>query len=398
VVLFILISCLRWDYHETGYVSKASSAIQTDDGGYISVGCLIMNDRITNGCVISFDFDSSLYIVKYDKDGNIDWYTLAGKDNYTSSSKILQTADNSIYIAGGVSYQYEGSDEEVHEESFGTYLIKISPTGYLEWETSYISTGKIKDVVETPDNGLITVGYGSVLKINPDGNVEWDKYYQPDYEYNNHVYLYAITETLDGNYIAVGSIGNQSFWDKEVNFYSVKFDINGNILWEKDYAENSYSSYDINPNITGDLVEIYQNNYGTIISLGIDYNNDSLLYCNLNEEGDILNQNSLNAGYYNMNLLKSFSGNEISLLINYNGNVKAEGFYLLKFDMDAKLISEHLTNLNQNIHINQVNPVSDNGYIIAGSKEGEYYILKTDANFNKEWDYYYDYEGTYPTD
>jgi hypothetical protein len=92
-------------------------------------------------------------------------------------------------------------------------------------------------IQQTSDGGYIVAGwtqsFGSVgrddvwvLKLDKDGNIQWQKTYSnPDVDYAN-----SIQQTSDGGYIVAGwtesSLLNYDVW-------VLKLDANGNIQWQK---------------------------------------------------------------------------------------------------------------------------------------------------------------------
>lgn len=88
-----------------------------------------------------------------------------------------------------------------------------------------------------PDNSFIVAGSSTagglggvdamLVKFSADGTVEWSKSYGGS---GNEFFMHILT-CSDGNYLAVGE--TTSFGAGNVDIYVVKFDGNGNVLWER---------------------------------------------------------------------------------------------------------------------------------------------------------------------
>ncbi len=88
-----------------------------------------------------------------------------------------------------------------------------------------------------PDNSFIVAGSSTagglggvdamLVKFSADGTVEWSKSYGGS---GNEFFMHILT-CSDGNYLAVGE--TTSFGAGNVDIYVVKFDGNGNVVWER---------------------------------------------------------------------------------------------------------------------------------------------------------------------
>lgn len=76
--------------------------------------------------------------------------------------------------------------------------------------------------------------YGILVKISEDGEVEWQKKYGS----NGICGFGAVEKTPDGNYVTTGV--RRTFSTKSSGAWLVKFDPNGDVIWQKTYrARNS---------------------------------------------------------------------------------------------------------------------------------------------------------------
>jgi hypothetical protein len=100
--------------------------------------------------------------------------------------------------------------------------------------------GEAYSIQQTSDGGYIVAGYtGSfgaggrdfwVIKLDSSGNITWQKTYGG----YNHDEAYSVQQTSDGGYIVAGytysfGVGSHDFW-------VIKLDSSGNIIWQKTYG------------------------------------------------------------------------------------------------------------------------------------------------------------------
>ncbi len=189
------------------------------------------------------------------------------------------------------------------------------------------------------DGGYITAGYTvssgpgdasmQLIKTDLYGKQIWEAVIGGKYT----DYAFAVTTTTDGNYVAVGS--TTSFGSGQQDIYAVKIDNNGNKLWEKTYGGlQKEEGWDIR-----------QTNDGGFIITGMT--------------------NSFGATFFDAFLLK----------IDTNGNEEWKKLYGGP-SYDSGLC---------------VRQTLDGGYAFLGQTHsfgegsGDFYLVKTDSNGNKEW-------------
>lgn len=108
---------IEWSITIGGTEHEAANSIkQTNDGGYVIAG-------YTN----SYGFGSfDVYIVKIDKNGNIEWTRVIGGDKDDRANDIAQTDDGG-YLIAGTTYSYGGGYSDI-------YIIKLNNLGEIMWE------------------------------------------------------------------------------------------------------------------------------------------------------------------------------------------------------------------------------------------------------------------------
>jgi hypothetical protein len=228
-----------------------SSAIQTPDGGYITVGSTNSN----NGDVSANKGKRDIWIVKLDASGKKEWErSYGGSDNEAGSSTTKTTDGN--YVVAGYTMSNDGdvSGNQGHNDVF---VFKIDVAGKILWQKTLGGTGAefTSDqhfltgssdggcvlAIETESNdGDVSGNNGSydvwVVKLNQSGDIVWNKTFgglrtdTPS----------AITASADGGYVIVGTTQsadlnvnlNQGSWDVLV----LKIDASGNKVWQQTFG------------------------------------------------------------------------------------------------------------------------------------------------------------------
>ncbi len=265
-----------WEYTFGGNAEDYGTAVlQTANEGFVQVG--YSQSFGDNG-----DYD--IYVIRLDVDGKEVWTNYYDEEFIEYAYAAIETADNSILIAGAVQDRFSTSSD--------AYLMKIGPDGVLQWTKKYGGEREdaIYDIIETPDGGYLMVGrtrsYSNesnentdiyVVKIDENGNEQWSK----SYGSNDKEEARAVART-DGGYVIAGSIKTSS---TQQDAYVLQIDTEGNIDWSNAYGRIiSYEdAVDIEVLSNGDIVvagtkdikdfyllrldsngiEIWENIYGT---------------------------------------------------------------------------------------------------------------------------------------
>jgi uncharacterized delta-60 repeat protein len=193
---------------------EARSIIQSSDGGYAVAGYTI--DTVS--------WDSDIYIVKLDSAGNVEWTETIGGNSWDEARSIIQSSDGGYAVAG-------------YTSSFGAggadfYVVKLDSAGNVQWtKTIDRSWDFANSIIQSSDGGYIVAGESGgdfyVVKLDSAGNVQWTKTIggsSPDY-------AHSIIQSSDGGYVVAGR--TESFGAGGVDFYVVKLDSGGNVMWTK---------------------------------------------------------------------------------------------------------------------------------------------------------------------
>lgn len=205
-------------------LDEASSIQQTNNGGYIVAG------HTTSYGAGHYDF----LTLKISANGAVEWQKTYGGVRFEWAEFVQQTGDGGYIVTGKT-------------ESFGAglddfWVLKLSPDGVVEWQKTYGGVGseEANSIQHTSDGGYIVAGdtssFGAglldawVLKLSPEGMVEWQKTYGGV----GHDKAYSIKQTGDGGYVV--ACWTESFGAGLDDFWVLKLSSDGVVEWQKTYG------------------------------------------------------------------------------------------------------------------------------------------------------------------
>lgn len=261
----------------------------------------------------------------------VEWEKTYGSTTNEGAKSVQQTADGGYVVAGWV---------QVGRDNLDFYLLKTDARGNLEWEKTFGGLGDdhAESVQQTADGGYIAAGWtkpngGSsdvyVIKTDANGDKQWERTYGGAREDLGH----SIKQTPDGGYIVAGETNSYG----RNNVYLLKTDPVGDIVWERNYGDPAVDSN------TGYSVDLTSDG-GYIVGGKINPypENDDCYFVKTNAAGDLLWE-------------KAHGGSDNDLVYS-------------------------------------VQQTLDGGYIAAGFTQSfgsgsfDAYILKINANGEKQWD------------
>ncbi|MBA3648664.1 MAG: T9SS type A sorting domain-containing protein [Chitinophagales bacterium] len=302
----------------------AQSVVQSPDGGFVLTG--ITYSRGAGG--------EDVFLVKTNAAGDTVWCKTFGGSMDDYGYKIHNTSDGGMLITG-------------HTKSFGAgdcdgYVIRTDANGRELWEHTYGGIGD--DVVygeaELPNGDFIMTGFTEnfgaagrdifLIRTDAGGNLTWTKTIGGSADdYGKFIAL-----THDGN-IVLGATTN-SYGAGDNDFFLVKADFDGNVLWTKTIGGIA----------NDDMWSMHVTTDGGFIMTGVTFSYG-------NGKGDCY-------------LAKADAVGDVEWTRTFGGEGNDRG--------------------------NSVNETSDGGYIMtgtlipAGDSVGDAYLVKTDANGNKLWE------------
>src|ERR1035437_4895012 len=229
----------------------ASSIQQTTDGGYIIAGFTTSND----GDVSGIHGGGDCWVVKITDSGAIQWQKCYGGANDESATSIVQTSDSG-YVFTANTYSNDGDVTGMHGID-DYWVVKLDTGGAIQWAKCYGGSQdeEPSSIIQTLDGGYAVAGvtgssdgdvsgnHGNydywIIKLSDTGALQW----QICLGGTNDDEATSIIQTNDTNYViagyafshdgeVTGNIGAEDYW-------IVKLDAGGNIIWKKNYGGGS---------------------------------------------------------------------------------------------------------------------------------------------------------------
>ncbi|HYV92287.1 MAG TPA: hypothetical protein VE978_10905 [Chitinophagales bacterium] len=235
--------CFGGDYYD-----EAAYATTTPDGGFIVTG----HTYSFNGDVQGNHGGSDIWVMKFDKNGMIEWKKALGGSGHEYSTCIQQHKDGTFLIAG--STDSDDGDVSSNHGKQDAWLVKLDDRGNIILQKSIggILTEYITSIASTRDGGyvlteLIKSGESDsagnplntdylIIKLGHDGNPEWKK----NYGESRLGFPNSIIQTRDGGFaIAGGSLSKkENVMDKVIQYdgWIMKLDDKANLQWQKFYG------------------------------------------------------------------------------------------------------------------------------------------------------------------
>jgi gliding motility-associated-like protein len=233
----------------SGNYDNASSIATTSDGGSIFVGITYGDGGDVSGHHGSNNTVGDFWVVKLDKDGNIQWSKCIGGNIYEQGMSIRQASDGSYLVAGRSNSPAGDGDLTVAGQGGSDFwVVRLSATGSILWQQRV--GGEADDYLTcfqpTPDGGTILGGWtisvsgqvsgnhgggdGWIVKLDGSGSIQWQRCLGG----SGNDQINAI-QVAPGGYIAVGytnsSNGDVSGNHGQTDAWAVRLDNTGNIQW-----------------------------------------------------------------------------------------------------------------------------------------------------------------------
>ncbi|WPO83395.1 T9SS C-terminal target domain-containing protein [Chryseobacterium sp. JJR-5R] len=189
-----------------------NSIIQTTDGGYAIAGYTRSDDGDVSGRKGSYDF----WIVKLNSTGLLQWQKTLGGTSDDRATSIIQTADGGYAVVGSITSN-DGDVSGFHGGVDG-WIVKLTGTGTLQWQKALGGTlgENINSIIRTNDGGYAVAGFARsndgdasgnhgyddfwVIKLTNTGTIQWQK------QLGGTVLdrANAIIQTSDSGYLVAG--------------------------------------------------------------------------------------------------------------------------------------------------------------------------------------------------
>lgn len=225
--------------HDSG-----KSIFETPDGGFVIFGTKFREN-----------YDVDYWLFKLDSERNIVWEKFYGDSGNDEAGNMIITSDGNYLMAGSSNSQ--NGDVNGNHGSSDIWLVKVDNSGNILWEKSYGGSNSelYGKIFEMPGNGYLLITSSSsmdenvggnngsadywIVKIDENGEIDWENNFGgSDYE----VPVSAIS-TFTNEYIIVGysdsNDGDVSNPKGNFDFWVIKIDSNGELMWEKSFGGNN---------------------------------------------------------------------------------------------------------------------------------------------------------------
>ncbi|RZJ67838.1 MAG: T9SS type A sorting domain-containing protein [Flavobacterium sp.] len=242
---------LVWEksFGGSGY-DRATSIVATADGGFAVLGYSDSIDGDISGNKGMTDY----WVIKLNASGELVWQKSLGGTANDYGFSIIEASTGGYVVAGSV-YSTDG-DVTGHHGATDYWVVKLDVDGDIEWQKALGGTSieglganyPIK-LIEANDGGYAFVGFANstdgdltqnqgisdfwLVKLSADGSLAWQKTYGgPGDDVG-----YSILQQADGSYGITGytgsSTGDVSGFHGYYDFWIVKTDSDGELLWQK---------------------------------------------------------------------------------------------------------------------------------------------------------------------
>ena len=309
-------------------------------------------------------------------------------------SKTYGGAGDDIFHAGALTadsgYILTGLGKSYGDTSGNAFIIKTDRNGNMQFVKNYggskLDGGNA--LQQTNDGGYIIAGHtqsysndcdGLVIKLDANGDSLWGRIFgNPDDDA-----LSAVEQTTDGGFIFAGYSENYSA--RVIDVYLIKTDQYGSIQWQKF--------------IGGDSVQvataIRQTGDGGFIIAGRTRRsgNDDVFLLRTDANGDSLWSNSFGGSNddkaYGVQITTDGGFIIAGTTLSYGAG--SVDYYLLKTDANGNLQWQRTFGGSNADGASDVKQTQDGGFIITGTAKSfgdtlnDIYLVKTDASGNYQW-------------
>ncbi|MEF8802325.1 MAG: serine/threonine-protein kinase [Halolamina sp.] len=226
----------QWaETHSRGDADRLISAVETGDGGVLTVGTTNFN----------FGEDGDGLVVKTALDGTAQWVETYGGSEAEWFRSATETSDGGYLVAGRTESKGSGMGDG--------WLIKLGTDGGVQWERVMGGESNHDDllsgVIETSEGEYLAAGarkanlngIGWLVKLDSDGETQWERTYGGSE--NTISRLPSVVDTSDGGYLAAGN-GEVNGYGSNVGWL-LKTDRDGTLQWERGYGDSDDALADV---------------------------------------------------------------------------------------------------------------------------------------------------------
>lgn len=183
---------------------------------------------------------------------NIQWQKSLGGSLYDKAQSVIELSDGGYLIAGNS--QSSNYDLTFNHGMFDWWIVRINKAGNIVWKKTLGGTLEdyVRNVIATPDGNFLCVGETQsnngditgyidsidfwVVKIDGSGNVIWKKCYGGTSIDRG----YSACVASDGNLMIAGLTESGTPYVENnhgvSDYLVIKIDLNGGVIWQKTYG------------------------------------------------------------------------------------------------------------------------------------------------------------------
>ena len=224
------------------------SVALTRDGGFILAG--VSASALEQDKKEDNQGGDDIWILKLNAQGNEEWQKTIGGTGQEKVQAIVATPDGGYIIGGSSSSEESGQKTAPNYGNLDYWVIKLDAKGKIAWQHTYGGryADELQSIVTTKEGGYLLGGTSNspasgnklqdnlgqrdywVLKLDDKGGIVWQKIVGSPADDA----LAVVQQTHDGGYILGGS-SNGALEASSTDFWVVKLDANGGILWQETY-------------------------------------------------------------------------------------------------------------------------------------------------------------------
>ena len=246
-----------WAKSAGGVYGERGQSVCTDASGNVFITGHFYSPTITVGTITltntnqTSDSTSDIFIVKYDASGNVLWAKSEGSGSNESGQSVCTDASGNVFITGsfysvnlyiGTTWLFLSEWDRYND----IFIVKYDTSGNVLWAKSAGGVGSDGGYAVCTDStgNLFVTGINSfadifIVKYDTSGNVLWAKSEGgTGYDLGTGVCTDAsgnviITGLFSSPTIAFGTTMLTNTNNNTFDFFIVKYDTSGNVLWAK---------------------------------------------------------------------------------------------------------------------------------------------------------------------
>jgi len=389
---------------------SALAVFQTSDGGYVVGGNLSVArerrpwffERIFWDDQRAFDrrrsFDNrndvqTGWVVKLDYKGDVVWDVMLGYSNRNNYLTAMQQAQDGGVIVAGLSRIERRREGRASDPLLDLWLSKIDSEGNVVWHKILVESthNRIFSIQQLESGDFVAVGYFGddnrygrrgnfwLLKLDPEGNIIWQKSFEVErgtmlnlplflLSVARTYFTYSIRQTADGGFIVAAVFLSQRTGSSSL---VARLNFKGEIEWLRSLGGSGWD----------DVRDIYPTENGYIVVIASDSSDGDVLInhggfdywiVKLDLNGDIEWQRSFGGSGHDIprSIVKTSGGYFIiaGSTGSNDGDIshRRGGFWIIKIDSNGNLIWEKSLSSYGTGVADSIYYTAEGGIIVAG--------------------------------